>query len=345
MIAPLLALQFLGCAAEDSDTEIELPPPEELTIPGIDGVDLEGLVVDALGIAIHADNRVVWDAHVATLGMFEGGCPDIYTGTPDLEIDGLDEDARGYSWLDNCQAGDTRFGGYEYWENRIQVTGEATDLAGRSVDATRMVFGDGVLSQGGDVIFEFDGEGNDSLSRVDDSTGFSRFTYSSFVDGTVTGSLPFPTGAETPGGYRTDMYLTYTGGDSERLEARGNVYFFEHRLAGRFDSLAMDLEIVGPLGATPDVCTLEPRGWIGVRDEDAYWYDVVFEPRSDQDATGPDYEPDPYTACDGCGTLYIRGLAQDVQVCPDLSFLWSGALVPPEGHEFALSVRSLLEDP
>lgn len=336
---------LLACTEKDTDTGVVLDPPEELEIPGIQGVDLDQLFVDTVKLGITADARVAWDAHAISLDLMDPGCPDIYAGIPDLEIDDLDEDVPGYSWLDQCYAGDERFGGYEYWENDVRVTGELEDPSGQTVAGQRSLIGNGVISVDDDVTFEFDGEASDSLTKIDDSTGFSRFVYSSLVDGTITGSIPFPDGSPTPGGWRTDMYLSYTGGDVDSLEARGNVYFFEKRINDRFDSLAMDIEFTGPNGATPDDCAIEPRGWIGVRDENAYWYDVVFEPRFDDDATDSDYPNDPYTACDGCGTLYIRGIAQDVQVCPDLSFLWDGALTPPQGNEYALSLRDFLEDP
>lgn len=339
-----LFLALVACNKEEAETDLELPPPEELIIPGVDGVDLEALFEDAVRNGIAADNRNVWEAHRASLAYADVGCPNFYAGTPDLEIDDIDEDARGYSWLDQC-IGQRRFGGFQYWENNVNVEGSLTDLSGRSIDAQRELLGDGLVSDGDEVLFEFDGDGADSLSKIEDSTGFTRWTYSSLVNATVTGSFAFPADSPTPGGFRTDMYLFYTGGDVDGIEARGNVYYFDHRLIDRFDSIAMDIEFAGPTGATPDVCTTEPRGWIGVRDSDAYWYDVVFEPRSDPDATNPDYEPDPYTSCDGCGTLYIRGIPQEIQVCPDLSFLWQGALVPPEGTDFALSMRNLLEAP
>jgi hypothetical protein len=340
----ILLIALLACTPKDTD-EIDTSPPAELEIPGLDGIDLDALFVEAVATGITADGRVPWGGHLDSLTRVQPGCPDLYAGTPDLDIDGIDQDGKGFSWLDHCQAGTDQFGGYEYWENGVHVVGELTDPGGRDVEAARHLVGNGVISEDDSVEFEFNGESEDSLSKIEDSTGFSHVTYQSLVKGTVTGSVPFPADSETPGGYRTDMYLYYTTGDVETIEARGNVYYFDHRMAERFDSIAMDIAFAGPTGATPDVCTAEPRGWIGVRDEDAYWYDVVFEPRTDMDATDTDFPNDPYTSCDGCGTLYVRGIAQDVQVCPDLSFLWQGALNPPDPSDFALSIRDILEAP
>ena len=80
-----------------------------------------------------------------------------------------------------------------------------------------------------------------------------------------------------------------------------------------------------------------------MRDENAFWFDVVFQPRFDDDATDDPYDNFSYGPCDGCGTLYVRGLEQtDIEVCPDFSFLWSGALTHPEADDYALSMRDIL---
>ena len=144
----------------------------------------------------------------------------------------------------------------------------------------------------------------------------------------------------TPGGYRTDMYVFYSGGDADRFEARGNVYLFDGRMHTYFDSLQVEINLSGPTGAGPQACELEPNGWIGLRDQNAYWFDLVFEPRRTDDIGDPDYDNEPYTGCDGCGTLYIRGL-QDREVCIDFSFLWEdGFLSPPSAQEFVMPIRN-----
>ncbi len=338
----VLLLSLFGCPKEQELPELD--PPEELVIPDLSGVDLEALYVEALELAISSDVRVPWRGHLGTLDRLTPGCPDVYAGTFDIETDALDDDAPGLSWYDYCNAGDLRFGGFQYWEGSVQADGDLDSAEGLTTIGERKLQGDGVVGQGSAVLFEFDGVATDAIT-VNEAAGYSRWTYSSLVDGTVTGSSAFDGASETPGGWRTDMYLFYTGGDVDLLEARGNIYLFERRLQTRFDSVAIDIEFVGPSGATPEDCAIEPRGWIGVRAENAWWYDLVFEPRFDEEGTGEPYENDPYTACDGCGTLYVRGIAQEgVQVCPDLSFLWAGALVPPDPTEFALSIRDALED-
>jgi hypothetical protein len=130
----------------------------------------------------------------------------------------------------------------------------------------------------------------------------------------------------------------------EQVEIRGNAYFFSPMIAGRFDSVAMDLALLGPGALGPEDCALEPRGWIGLRDEEAYWYELVFGPLATDDATGGDTSSEAYTDCDGCGKLYIRGteVTEVGTVCPDLEAArQSAALSPPEATDYVLPLHSL----
>ena len=104
----------------------------------------------------------------------------------------------------------------------------------------------------------------------------------------------------------------------------------------------MDLILTGETGAGPDDCTLEPKGWIGLRDENAYWYDLVFMPKDASDSTG--YLDDEHSVCDGCGTLYLRGLETENygQICPDFNDLWLGDTVElPAAEDFILTIQQL----
>jgi len=341
----IAAIFPLKACSDDAPPDVG-DPPEQLVVPSLDGIDLDNLYVEAVQRAITNDMRVPWQGHTTTVGQITPGCPDVYTGAPTDMIDGIDDDAKGLSWYDHCTAGDLQFFGFQYWEAQAHATGDPTSLEGRSIEGERMLLGDGTVSQGQDALFEFKGTASDALNRQD-APDYTRWTYTSLVDGTVTGQAAFAGNDIHPSGYRTDTYLLYTGGDVDSLEARGNIYYFgaDDMIDGKFDSIALDIEFHGPTGITPDICPTEPLGWIGVRDSDAFWYDVVFEPRHDDDATDSDYPDDPYTSCDGCGNLYVRGVPQNVLVCPDLSFLWDGALTPPDADEFAYSIRDQLEDP
>ncbi|MFT7521695.1 MAG: hypothetical protein ACI9MC_003847, partial [Kiritimatiellia bacterium] len=295
-------------------------------------------------LAASIDMRQTWNGHLTTMGQRRDGCPDIFAGNPDVENIRLRTDGNGLAWKDFCEQNDgTSWGGFEYWEVDIAIDGDPTTVEGQTVEAERLLFGDGLITTETSVLYEFDGEATDGLTVVDAADGYNAWTYSSLVAGTATGSLAFDEAtSDTPGGYRTDMYRRATGGsgDGDTVEARGNLFFFEHRIQERFDSIVLDVEFRGPAGAGPDDCLKEPRGWIGVRDENAFWYDLVFEPRYDGDPTDSDYPNDPYTACDGCGTLYVRGLEQEsLEVCLDLSFLWDGVLSPPDIKEYAYTLH------
>src|SRR5690606_22369797 len=101
------------------------------------------------------------------------------------------------------------------------------------------------------ALFELDGEASESVFRST-GEGFDTWTWASRVQGTVTGDLAFDADTPLPGGWRADLYRHLTGGDTQRLIARGEAYFFTGRLHDRFDSLAMDLEMPGPGSVGPD---------------------------------------------------------------------------------------------
>ena len=211
-----------------------------------------------------------------------------------------------------------------WWETEVSGNGRVDEDAGRTTEASRVLEGDAVVAIEGDVRFEFKGDANDYLYRVDQGEGkdaYQRWIYRTTVDGTVTGSDLFGDGDVASGGYRTDLYLDLTGGDVDRLQARGNVYLFEPVIEGRFDSISVDMDLQGVRGAGPEDCTLEPLGWIGLRDPDAVWYELVFLPRITEDIIGEPFPNEPLSICDGCGTLYVRGV-ESGEVCVDLTDLF-----------------------
>lgn len=342
MIALLLA-----CTGAPTPVEIperpEVPPP--LDIPDVTGVDFELRYREALELALSVNARVIFDSHRRSLDTFEVGCPDVYAGIPPQDVAdvGLREVDSGFTWSDHCAQDDTpnTFSGYGYWDASVNVEGQAGTAEGITIQGERELIADGVRGDGTNVIFEFDGEASDAMTSVV-ADGYTRWSYSSLILGTSTGSDPFPQGSLAPSGWRTDLYVSIVGGDEERIESRGNVYLFDGRLGDRFDSIALDVDVISELGAGPDDCTQEPLGWIGLRDSDAVWYDLVFLPRFAFDITGDPYPNDPLQECDGCGTLYIRGVEQGT-VCPDFSGI-QAALSPPNHTEYLYSIRDLPQE-
>ena len=325
-----------GTAAGTTSTATTTPLS---TLPDVSDVDFEQVFTDAVDAMFLVTTQAPWSGHHSALATRQPGCPDLWAGG--VEDANMTADDGGASWFDDCRTGGgLYYDGWMWWDGTVRGEGDATSVEGRTQEASRFLTGDAVVGLDDNVRFEFKGSADDYTYQVDAADGYRRWIYRSTVDGTVTGSDVFD-GSLTPEGWRTDLYLNMTGGDVDRFEARGNVYMFTPQLAGRFDSIQADIDLPGPRGAGPDDCTLEPLGWIGVRDPDAIWYDLVFLPRFTDDIIGEEYPNDPLSECDGCGTLYIRGVEAG-EVCIDLGTVFDNAEATVPGvEEFVLSLHDL----
>ncbi len=327
----MIALLF-ACSSPPEDTEVSVgAPAQELVMPSLDDVDLPQAFADALRMATEVTLSAPWQGNVDALELAHTGCPDLYVGAPeDADL----AEQLGVSWYDYCTTpGGLYYGGYVLWDGAISGDGDADSETGRTIEGSRQMIANGVVGDDDAVLFEFKGSGSDSLYQVE-AKDYTRWTYSSLLEATVTGESV----AAGTDGWRTDLYLYATGGDADSVELRGNLYLFGPHIAERFDSVAMELSITGPTGAAPDACTAEPTGWIGLRDENAYWYDLVFLP------TSGEADSDTYSACDGCGTLYVRGIetASYGEVCMDFSWLWEeGAISLPASEDFIFTIRQM----
>ncbi|HND29393.1 MAG TPA: hypothetical protein PLA94_05310 [Myxococcota bacterium] len=319
---------LLACVSEEPEDSAPPAPAPELPLPDLDGIDLPAAVQEALSLAVGLSLGAPWQGNVTSLTtLAREGCPDFYVGAPpEVDID------TALSWADTCRtSGGLFFDGYLGWDQSLSLEGDPEEEVGQTVNATRSLAGNGSVGDDNGLFVGFDGEGEEALYRVT-APDHSHWTWSSLVQGTVEGS----NATALVGGWRSDLYLYSIGGDAEHLEARGNAYFPELRIQDRFDSLAMDLVLEGALGATSETCTLEPAGWIGLRDEQAFWYDLVFMPLNDDG-----YTDDPYSACDGCGQLFLRGVEAPVDlgtVCVDLSGVFT-QLVPPNPEDFVFTLH------
>lgn len=345
MRAPLLLVVLGGCGL-DSDIGLEDTGPTQVEqafpLPDdLDKIVWETVFTDAVNLLVTVNTQGPFAAHRSTMVTRQLGCPDFYTGefTVGLMTVG---DTDGVSWFDDCLTPDgTYYDGHLWWETDVQEYGDPKTDDGRTSDAYRRMEGDALVGDPEGVRLEFDGEATDSFYRLE-AYGYERFVYSTTIDGTITGRDVFE-GSLTPNGYRTDLFMYMTGGDIDVFQARGNVYMFSAQLQDRFDSIEVDMAMVGPAGAAPGDCTLEPLGWIGVRDPNAYWYDVVFQPRAEEDIVGDQFVDPELSACDGCGRLYVQGVEQvDVDVCIDFSFLFADGGFPlPDADDFVLPIHSL----
>lgn len=320
-------------AAGYVDTGRQLPLPDtgpELVAQGLDAAWTRALTLHA-GVP-WALTQETWDSRTA-------GCPDLYLGGPEDE-DRLEGEAPGgQHWLDSCTPAEgPHFRGHLWWDAALSASGSAEEPAGQQLSARRSLLGTGAVSTGGaedTLTFALDGTAEDQWTLITVGTGEAAdrsFTWSSSLAGSVTGSLV--DASEVGGRFRTDTYRYVAGPGAPSLELRTETYLYEPVLAGAFDSFGAELTWVGEGAAGPEDCALEPRGWIGVRDPEAYWYDLRFLPL--------DGELDP-ADCDGCGELYVRGI-EEVSlgtVCPDWS--WEG-LEPPDIATSRWTWRSLDEE-
>ncbi len=337
----ILAALLLSCSRDEEPVNTG-DPVQDLVLPDIEGVDMPTAYGSALAMAMSVTLTTPWRGNIDILDLGHEGCPDLYVGAPeDADLD--DDEQFGISWFDYCETpGGLYYGGYVVWDGTVSGEGDADSDAGRTTEGSRSMLANAIVGDNDDVLYEFKGEGSDSLYLVE-APGYTRWAYSSLIEATVTGDAVSELTGADGGGWRTDLYLYATGGNADYIESRGNIFLFDTLISERFDSVAMDLTFSGPTGSSPDACTAEPVGWIGLRDENAYWYDLVFQPADSTDSSDTTTDTT-YGACDGCGTLYVRGIetTEYGEVCMDFSWLWaSDPITLPAPEDFLFTVRDL----
>ncbi|MEC7986482.1 MAG: hypothetical protein VX278_15050 [Myxococcota bacterium] len=335
MTSPFL-ITLLSCTTDTDGVTVEdYVPPVELSLPSLDGIDVESAFTEAISRVGKVQLNPAWNGNKESLALKRPTCPDVYVGAPEFLDNAVDDSL---IWDDFCSTGTgLRFGGHTLWKGTLEQNGDPTTQTGLTINGTRQMEAQASVAIANDVIYEFKGTGSDALYRVQ-APGYERWTYSAEINGSISGSQS--TGENE--GFRTDMYIYASGGDSETLDARGNVFWFDYRIQDRFDSAAMDIYLVNGSSAGPDDCPLEPKGWIGLRDENAFWYDLVFMPQDSNDDAG--YEDEDRSVCDGCGTLYLRGLETENygEICPDFSTIWTDNLIIlPDAEDFVLTLQQL----
>jgi len=316
---------LVGCPSDGGDE----PPTPTVVLPDISGIDFPAAMAQALELTFSADLRAAWTGHGASLELTRSGCPDFWV---------TDEDAE---WRDHC----TTFAGIAWngeaaWSNALVVDGDPESALGVTTVGARSLDGAAQVDDGPELLFGFSGTGDDSL-YVSEAPGYLQWRYASRVDARVRGTAAYPADGPTPGGMLLGLDLSYSGGATSELFARGDVHLPGGVLAGRFDSVSLDVTLDGPGAALPDECVTEPRGWISLRDTDAVWYDLILQPRFTDDATVDPYPNEPYSLCEGCGTLYVRGV-ESAQVCVDFASLFDGRLQPPDPGGYVLPIREQL---
>lgn len=332
-------LVWMGCGAPEEPTENDGPrnTTPTLPIPDLSGVDLDASFQEAMSRVLDVHARRAWDGHRSSLAESDGACPDVYLGPLDeLNID------EGTTWSDLCETADGQsYEGHLNWTTWMAANGDAATAIGRSTDASRSLTGDALVREPFVYTrFGLDGSVEDSLSLLEAKGGFTSWTWTSQVDATLMGTAVFDEADPFPEGWRADLYMAAHGGDYESLELRGNLYLYQQRIQGHFDSIDVDIAMIEPSATSPDDCALEPKGRFSLRDSEAVWYDLIFMPRYAEEVGGDAYPNDPLSVCDGCGTLYVRGVEQGT-VCPDFGVWFGGAIEPPGVDEFVLLLQDL----
>ena len=337
------------------------PPPQ----PPSDykDLDLRQAVLDAFGIAGRTTLATVWSGHRATMGVATFSCPNVWLGAPPERLADLDlddgETLPGLSWADQCQnPGQNTFQGFTYWEDEFDLG------AG---DGERLLLGDArVTDPSNAVLFEYDGEAQDSLQGR---------TYTSSVTvrklgGTLVG------GAEASG-LRGELDAAWALDGRPDLRIEGSAHLAQG--FGPPDTRTLDLEVSPELENLPswepgmprytsvrfdlefgNDCGLEPLGYVGIRGNEGFWFDVYFLPKYDREedpALGGafPFEEIDNVECDGIGTVFIRNLdlktrdEEDPEWSREIQFDFAailGALPRPAIEDFLFPLQELpTQDP
>ncbi len=326
----MIALLLLACATAPVDSgglgPDDLGEPDVLSTPDLSDAELALLAQDALALAIQVTGHQPWLGASDALAPAEDGCPDVYSG--DLPSYAATE-PNGWGWEDACStSAGVRYEGYLWWLSEITVNGElGGSPPGRAI-AQRFLTGEATVSEGLSLRYGFNGTQEESLDVEVGRESF-KWTYGSDIDVVATGTDSFTEADPTPNGWRASGTLTTHGGDTQDISLAMEAWFFGPVLDDRLDALSVNID--WSKEDSGDTCQLEPFGSMSVRLTDGTWLDLVF-----LDESGSALSP----TCDGCATLYVRGLESGT-VCADMSFLWDGRLVPPSLDTFALSARDI----
>jgi hypothetical protein len=306
-----------------------LREPDPAPEPPVDfrSLDMTRAVEDALRIGGLTTLSTAWAGHLGALDASRDGCPAVWIGPLPEDVVDVDMDGdAGMSWLADCTTdpGRTTYAGFTHWTNGVvQNESGRRDLVSDAV----------VASDDGTILFDFDGRAEDSL---DLTTG----TYTSVLDGELGGSLVGVGRGLRTGG---DFEASWSADGSQRLF--GTVTSFDGfgpadtrdpvapELANlpawsagmpRFTSVRFDLSF------SPD-CALEPIGFIGIRGNEGFWFDVYFLPDPELEPGTAAYKAFPFeeidnVACDGIGTLFARNV--NLAAYDDEDPSWSREITP-----------------
>lgn len=331
----LLALLSVACVQDPPGGSqigaLREPDPEPQPPTDYKAIDMRAAVEEALALGGLTTLSAAWNGHMSALSSGTSACPAVWLGglpdDLDLNIDfDFDADSPGMSWLANCATdpGNIAFEGFSHWETAIDPSGAS---------ASRTLFSDAaVLGGDGTVLFDFDGEASDSMD-------FATGEYSSLINGDITGSyVGLGSGLRTGGDFEAAwgpsglrMFGTVTAFDGfgppdTRDASAPELASIPTWSAGmpRFTSVRFDLTFT-------EECGEEPVGFLGIRGNEGFWFDIYFMPiYALEDGTFQSkafpYEQIDNITCDGIGTLFARNI--DLKGEDEADSAWSREIQP-----------------
>jgi len=320
-------------------------------------LDLMAATEEALTIGGISTLAGAWRGHAGSFDHAVFDCPHLRLGAPPEDLVDLnlnnDDLGEGMSWIDDCSTPDAAtFDGFTYWDTEITQGGA---LATRSLIADTHI-----EAADGSVLFDFDGEAEDSLEG-------GAYT-SSIVARGLRGSL-----VGLGGGLRGEVEASWsdTGDvslfgavtmldgfgppdgrtlDPEETPELSNVPSWEPGMP-RFTSVRFDL-------TWDESCDEEPLGYIGIRGNEGFWFDVYFLPIYDLEEDSAEANAFPFgevsnTTCDGIGTVFVRNIAPNSQAAegknftaeiqPDFAAVLDG-LPRPALEDFVLTLHQIPQE-
>ncbi|MCA9491159.1 MAG: hypothetical protein KC621_14615 [Myxococcales bacterium] len=345
VVVVILASLLQACTVEPpKGTQIGAirePDPDPQPPSDLARLDMNDAVADALRLAGIVTSASAFQGHVATLDLASTrSCPQVWVGVPpDNLIDiQFDDEEEGLSWLADCASSAASYDGFTHW---------TTDVAEDGSSASRTLIADASVSDpSGTVLWAYDGESSDTLEM----TG-SDFTYRSSFAGVITGSMSGlgkglraqnNAGMDGGGGFVAEWASDGTmrfSGSVEAFDGYGPIdqrNGSEPELSGvtgwkpgqpRFTSVRFDLTF-------DSACAEEPVGFVGLRGNEGFWFDIYFLPIYDPEENTAQSNAFPYenidnVSCDGIGTLFSRNA--DLEAFEQSNPGWSRELSPDFG--------------
>ena len=280
---------WLACAnPSDSDVDpvpyvVEQPPRGK---PALTLDDIAAGIDDAIATALNFDAAPPIAAYDAVVAGADTSCPQGYEASP------------GYTyWGGQCTSeSGTTFSGFAYdgrLDDQVDANGTVTDW--------RSVY---VVAK----ITDASGQRLESAAGAVIQHGVGP--WGAYLTSYVSGEFSYE-GDAAAGSWLADtahpemsLYLVSYDGVGAGLWVSGSV----SRLDGPVEAYAFSALNLYYANA----CALEPAGTILLRDEEGYWYDVVYDTPL---AQLPDMDP---ALCDGCGEVWYQGELLG-EVCNDFS--------------------------